>query len=188
MALNEIPLQELHAEAELKQPDLAYEDALADALVKWFKPVYSSWSLFTITTDTPASPCCSGLCRTILPGRTLSNALNARARRTLKAWSPHRLMTSRVELVESSCMFATAVRNVEGIFDSLASSKKIFSYLTWIYEPTCFCIFSNPIYLMRSRLGRCGAYIHASSTYLMLKLSGQANSPTSLHSSFVLWG
>ena len=40
MALNEIPLQDLHAEAELKQPVLAYEDALADALVKWFKPVY----------------------------------------------------------------------------------------------------------------------------------------------------
>lgn len=40
MALNEIPLQDLHAEAELKQPDLAYEDALADALVKWFKQVY----------------------------------------------------------------------------------------------------------------------------------------------------
>lgn len=71
MALNEIPLQELHAEAELKQPDLAYEDALAEALVEWFKPVYSSWSLFTITTDAPASPYCSGLCRTILLGRTL---------------------------------------------------------------------------------------------------------------------
>lgn len=42
MALNEIPLQDLHAEAELKQPDLAYEDALADALVQWFKPVYPS--------------------------------------------------------------------------------------------------------------------------------------------------
>jgi hypothetical protein len=40
MALNEIPLQDLRAEAELKQPDLAHEDSLADALVKWFKPVY----------------------------------------------------------------------------------------------------------------------------------------------------
>lgn len=71
MALNEIPLQDLHADAELKQPDLAYEDALADALVKWFKPVHPSWSLFDIITDPPASPCCLGLLRIILNGRIL---------------------------------------------------------------------------------------------------------------------
>jgi len=49
--LNEIPLQDLHAEAELKQPDLAYEDALADALVKWFKPVYPSRPPLLLLTD-----------------------------------------------------------------------------------------------------------------------------------------
>lgn len=39
MALDQIPLQDLHADAERMANDLAYEDALAECLVKWFKPV-----------------------------------------------------------------------------------------------------------------------------------------------------
>ena len=43
-----IPLQDLHATADATQggdaPLSCFEDALADALVKWFKPNFMTWA------------------------------------------------------------------------------------------------------------------------------------------------
>lgn len=56
-AMSHIPLQDLHATADARQagsdPLPCFEDALADALVKWFKPNFFKWA------DPISCPTCS---------------------------------------------------------------------------------------------------------------------------------
>lgn len=121
MALNDIPLQDLHAEAELKQPDLAYEDALADALVQWFKPNYFAWA------DPIKCPECQGP-------------------------------------TKAQGMVAPSV-------DDLAGGASRVELHVCNRSPGCggsfrFPRFNDPVYLMRSRLGRCGEFANLFTLFL----------------------